>query len=374
MKLGQVLLLLLALNIQPVVGQAAPAKLNSAENKSLLELKKKSEAQLKEVEQLGKDVNNIEITLGLNNKKYLKLAEDRASIEERLTAAKKNASYDNESLEKKYNDSKKVLMGVLLNKLENTENPADILARKILVTQLKKEISELESLMSSNKNAQNELELMYSKLEESMSVERELLTVMGELEEKKVALKAELEEKTKASEAARMNLDTAKNKAAMNKKARQMEKARGELASMQTTEEIKVANITNPKSDGFIPPIAQYLGMDYQKKGVTFSFSGVNNIRATKDGKIIYTGTLANYGNVLMIDHGNDTRSVMLGQFDYLVKKGDSVTARQVVAKTSAKATGALSDGKLYFEVRKNNLAQNTYLLLDKNALAKNSN
>jgi murein DD-endopeptidase MepM/ murein hydrolase activator NlpD len=62
-----------------------------------------------------------------------------------------------------------------------------------------------------------------------------------------------------------------------------------------------------------------------------------------------------------------------LGQFDYSVKQGDQVKVGDVIGQTNPRSTGGLSEGKIYFEVRKNNLAQNTYLLLDKKTLAKNS-
>jgi hypothetical protein len=51
-----------------------------------------------------------------------------------------------ETLDAKYNQTKKVLMGVLLNKLENAENSADMLARQILVKKLKGDLIELEGL------------------------------------------------------------------------------------------------------------------------------------------------------------------------------------------------------------------------------------
>jgi septal ring factor EnvC (AmiA/AmiB activator) len=114
--------------------------------------------------------------------------------------------------------------------------------------------------------------------------------------------------------------------------------------------------------------------MEYQKKGVTYNFHGKNEIRAPKGGKVVYTGALANYGNVLMIDHGNDTRTVLLGQFDYAVKNGDAVKEFQVVGHTNPRSNNGLGEGRIYFEIRKNNLAQNTYLLLDKKSRAASSN
>ncbi len=205
-----------------------------------------------------------------------------------------------------------------------------------------------------------------------MDTEKELLAVMGELEEKRRELRNSLEQQTKSKADTKLRFDEEKNKLAMNQKSKKIVEERERLAPMQITEEIKIPS--QPLSGGeFYPPIYSYQGMEYQKKGVTFNFHGKNEVRATKAGKVVYTGTLANYGNVLMIDHGNDTRTVLLGQFDYSVKNGDSVKDAQVVGFTNPRSTNGLGEGRIYFEVRKNNLAQNTYLLLDKKSLAKNS-
>jgi len=156
---------------------------------------------------------------------------------------------------------------------------------------------------------------------------------------------------------------------------KQNEKRR-ELAPVQITEEIKIPSVgsAGPIGDGqFYSPIAIHQNIEYQKKGVTFTFLGKNEIRAPKSGKIVYTGALANYGNVIMIDHGKEMRSVLLGQFDYVAKNGDMVKDGELIGYTKARASNGIGDGKIYYEVRKNNLAQNTYLLLDKKSLASNS-
>ena len=75
-----------------------------------------------------------------------------------------------------------------------------------------------------------------------------------------------------------------------------------------------------------------------------------------------------------MIDHGNDTRTVLLGQFNYTVKNGDNVNQYQVVGNTNPRSNSGLGEGRIYFEIRKNNLAQNTYLLLDQKSKAISSN
>ncbi len=348
----------------PSVKEASDEKIN------VFEMKRKLQDQNKLIQSLSKEVNNVEVTLGLNNKKYLKLAEERARIEESLASARRNADFDSESLKKNYDQTKKILMGVLLNKLENTENSSDILARKILIEKLQGRLAELDGMMKTNKGLQADVEALYAKLQESMETEKQLLAVMGELEEKKRELRNSLDSETKKNADDKLRFDEEKNKLAMNQKAKARVAERERLAPVQITEEIKIPSQPMGGAGGgeFSPPIYGHHGIEYQKKGVTYNFQGKNEVRATKSGKIVYTGSLANYGNVLMIDHGNDTRTVLLGQFDYTVKNGDVVKESQVVGYTNPKSTNGLGEGKIYFEVRKNNLAQNTYLLLDKNA------
>jgi murein DD-endopeptidase MepM/ murein hydrolase activator NlpD len=342
------------------------AKEASDEKINVFDMKRKLQEQTRDIQKLTKEVNNVEVTLGLNNKKYLKLAEDRAKIEESLSSARKNADLDSEGLKKSYSQTKSLLMGVLLNKLENTENSSDMLARKVMIERLQRKLADLDGLMKANKNLQNDVDDLYARLQESMNTEKELLSIMGELEERRRELRNSLESQTKNSTAAQMKLDEEKNKLAMNQKAQQKQKERERIAPMQITEEIKVPSQPVASGEGFRSPINSYQGMKYDKKGITFDFNGKNEVHAPKGGKVVHVGALANYGNVIMIDHGLDTRTVLFGQFDYSVKNGDVVRESQVVGFTNPRSTSGLGGGSLYFEVRKNNLAQNTYLLLDK--------
>jgi septal ring factor EnvC (AmiA/AmiB activator) len=349
------------------------ARSESDEKINVFQMKRNLQEQNKDILKLTKEVNNVEVTLGMNNKKYLKLAEERAKIEESLASARRNADFDSETLKKSYTQTKSLLMGVLLNKLENTERSSDMLARKIMIERLQKKLVDLDGMMKSNKDLQTNVDGLYAKLQESMDTEKELLTVMGELEERKRTLRESLSSQTKSTENAKQRLDEEKNKLAMNQKSIQREKAREQLAPVQITEEIKIPSQPTA-ADQFRGPISSYQNIEYQKKGVTYNFHGKNEIRAPRSGKVVYTGALANYGNVLMIDHGNDTRTVLLGQFEYAVKNGDSVQEFQLVGHTNPRSNNGLGEGRIYFEVRKKNLAQNTYLLLDKKSRAASSN
>jgi murein DD-endopeptidase MepM/ murein hydrolase activator NlpD len=61
----------------------------------------------------------------------------------------------------------------------------------------------------------------------------------------------------------------------------------------------------------------------------------------------------------------------LLGQFTPTIKNLETVKSGQKIGVTQSDSTSGLGGGKIYFEVRKNNLAQNTYLLLDKKTVSK---
>ena len=73
------------------------------------------------------------------------------------------------------------------------------------------------------------------------------------------------------------------------------------------------------------------------------------------DGEIVYSGNLSNIGNVIMIDHGKDLRSVILGELEITQKVNDKIKQGQVLGYTSLKKS---KKGKVYFELRYKNKIQ----------------
>ena len=102
---------------------------------------------------------------------------------------------------------------------------------------------------------------------------------------------------------------------------------------------------------------------------MSFTFRGRHPVLSTHDGEIVYSGELSTFGNVVMIDHGDETRSVILGDFIPKAEQGTRVKVGDVVGYTSER----LQQGQIYFEVRKNNTVANTIQLMDSNSLDKNA-
>ena len=242
-------------------------------------------------------------------------------------------------------EMRKVLTTIAVNTLEGETGPESLLTKKILIGSLKKRLKEYNLQIKETQEQQEKLNRVESQFKLHESKEQMLLQTIANLEEsKRLQAQSYMESK---------------------------KRYQGFLSSWQN---IKVKR-TNKKSGNslreklgtFFPPLEKHTRLDFRKKGVTFLFDERQPVKAGRGGKVIHKGSLSTYGNVIMIDHGNETISVCLGDFLPKVEKGMSVKAGDVLGYTK-KTRG--KQGKLYFEVREKDKAQPTIHLLDDKALA----
>ena len=133
--------------------------------------------------------------------------------------------------------------------------------------------------------------------------------------------------------------------------------------------ELSDAPVVAKKPDRFFGrPVDYFLSYTASPKGVTFKYQATQPVKAVGEGKIVFAGDLASYGQVVLIDHGNELRTVLLGKMNIRVKKNDTVRDGDILAYTVNDTKEAQN---LYFEVRKKNTAQNTILWLDPNGVSK---
>lgn len=347
---------------------------------SVSSMKRRLQDQEKNLKRLQFDVKEVEYSLVMNTKKYQKLVEERSKIEYQLQEAKKNLDLESEGLKRSFQQTKNILGGVILHRLDKNEKSSDLLSKKLLVEMLQKRLVDLSDLIRNNNNMKSELEKMDAEYQQSLSTEKELIQIVQEMEAKKQELleveRIEADKKVSLEK----QYNEARNRVSIEKNAENRKKLKEKLQNVQLTEEIKVADTIQKSTANeavvvgnlYQTPLKSFQDFSYQKKGITYKFSGKNEIRAPRSGNVIYTGVLSTFGNILMIDHGDNTRSVLLGHFDYYVKNGDKLDLGSLIGHTKATNVNPDSDGKLYYEIRKNNLAQNTYQLIDKKSLSKN--
>lgn len=79
-------------------------------------------------------------------------------------------------------------------------------------------------------------------------------------------------------------------------------------------------------------------------------------IRAAAAGRIIFSGKMRGYGNVIFIDHGNGLETRYAHNRRNRVRKGESIEIGSVIAESGS--TGNASAPHLHFEVRKDGQAK----------------
>lgn len=84
--------------------------------------------------------------------------------------------------------------------------------------------------------------------------------------------------------------------------------------------------------------------------GVDFAAPTGTSVYAASAGIVIASGTMSGYGNVVDIDHGNGVVTRYAHNSKLLVKAGDLVAKRQVIAKVGS--TGRSTGAHVHFEVR----------------------
>lgn len=318
----------------------APHKEVVENDKTVATLKKDYKFSKHKLKKLSGEISQIESELGRKNKKYLALVKKKSHVEEMISTLSKQIEEQKRKLDVEIVKVKKILSVNLVNRLESDQSSEDIFASKVLIKALRKRVQDLN--FEKNKNAQLEVELsqLLTRYNEYKEFEYSLSSLMVELEEEKKSLATKYISTKEESGNLQEKIQLLK----VNKFALIRNKLREELGT-------------------FDSPIETFSNMEYKKKGVTFHFSKDQDLKTTKKGRIFYIGTLSSYGNVMMIDHGEELKSIILGQFKPTVKKGQIVDTNEIIGKTHLVGQKV---GKIYFEVRKNNQAKNTIHLLNK--------
>ncbi len=98
------------------------------------------------------------------------------------------------------------------------------------------------------------------------------------------------------------------------------------------------------------------------RRGIEIEAREGQEVRAVKEGEVVYADWYKGYGKLLIIDHGNGFYTLYgyLSRLDLV--KGDRVAKGQVIGL--AGETGSLRGAKLYFEVRRNGEAEDPLSLL----------
>lgn len=311
---------------------------------SFSELQKKVKSVQRQVDGLSKEITKLERDLGSKNTEYLETIKIRQKLEARLVSASTELNESKYQAADKSQKLRDVLKRLALQELDQNQSAAVMAARKVLSSQVKSQLSSLQKIISDSTKRDEELTSIRQRIIEYNETEQRLSELMRTMEDRK-------------KEQADAYL------AAMGEKSEVEEK----LSALKLVKRRKTVSRKAEIDARFSSPIEEFLGVEYDKKGITYKFTGRRPVIAAEAGEVAYSGRLSTYGNVILIDHGNETRSVILGQFLPKMTKGQKVVRGDVLGYTENLST----QGKIYFEVRKGDKALDTIALMDQNFLSK---
>jgi len=114
---------------------------------------------------------------------------------------------------------------------------------------------------------------------------------------------------------------------------------------------------------GFVWPVRGKITARFDSRhdslndGIDIAAPSGTPVRAAAAGQVIYSDRLRGYGNLIIVRHRGGFASVYAHNRRNLVRPGQKVTRRQVIAEVGD--TGRITSPHLHFEIRRNNVARN---------------
>ncbi len=102
-------------------------------------------------------------------------------------------------------------------------------------------------------------------------------------------------------------------------------------------------------------------------KGIDIQAPEGKKIRAVFDGSILVAGHMRNYGNMMIIDHGDQYYTMIAGARELTLQEGSRVSEGEVIGLTGS--SESLPDGGIHFEIRKGSRTLAPLQWLDRNRL-----
>lgn len=315
----------------PLLAQAKVPKTTYLKNK----LANESEA----VSRIAAQIRDLEKKLNSKNDGYLESVALIESIELKISKLKEALTSNASDISEEYKKSQKALNLYLLETIDE-ENDDKLLHKKIYLELFSRKLKSLKTAEKRSSKLLEAINLYGQKLTETRVKEEAIYNIIVELENKKKEMSKSYVSKLETKNRYESALDKIKAKIIAKSKV---------LGKKPNSKFGKVLV-------SMITPIDNYIELVQSKDTLTFKYQDTLQLKAPAAGKIVYTGELANYGKVIIIDHGNEVRSVLLGDLSIKVSKGNSVVQGELLGYTVSDPGVVKS---LSYEIRKKDKSVN---------------
>ena len=292
------------------------SKAVDADNK-IGNVRNKLRGQKNEINYLKKRFKDLKNSLNDNNRGFLQIQKKKTYLEASLHKLKSELDGNEAILKKKIIDVRKNFSRYILSELESEQNLEFLIKKRENHQKLKRKMLEINRDIDFNLNLKKEIKDLISKFAKYDKKQNDLISILVSLEKQKKEVRGKYR-------------SILKKKSALNFKLNQL-KSRGSILLGK----LKI-------------PIKNYYKSKFKKKGITFFYKREGFLLSPGKGKIIYSGKLSAYGDVIIIDHNHNINTVLLGHFSNTLKKGTTVKKGQNIGWLKSK----LKNSNLYFEVR----------------------
>lgn len=283
-------------------------------------------------------IRSVEKTLGKKNNLYLNKVQKARELQLKANQISKSLKDNLMLINEQESIFTKVRRHLVLEVIdEDDENAyANFIA---LQTALKEKKKQLDKLKEENEKISLIFSSVQRDLQSSLDEEESLQVLILELEEKKSLLSQNYISSVEIQ----------------NSKQEEFDRLKINLNAKKKVYKKKIAKGKNNLNIKVISPIAKYNSFKEKDKVVTFEYESIEPVRAVASGKVEYAKELSSYGKVIIIDHGNQVRSIVLGDISVKTEKGLIVKQGELIGYTKTEPGMKKS---LHFELRKNNKVQ----------------
>jgi murein hydrolase activator len=243
------------------------------------------------------------------------------------------------------------------NILASSESIYELLNRKMSLERIldydKKEIDTLFKNRNMLKNMRENLNIQISRQQSGQSSLQKQIEKISFEQDKRSLLLNEIRSKKSLELAAVKSLEEAASRLESIIKSLTREDDAADNVSYNGLESLK-GLLNLPVRGKIVSRFGAYNDPKHNvvnfKNGIEIQTDRGEPIRAVSNGKIIYSGWLKGYGNIIIIDHGKNYYTVYAHLEETFKSKGDMVEIEEVIA--TAGDAGSLSGPGLYFEMR----------------------
>jgi septal ring factor EnvC (AmiA/AmiB activator) len=283
------------------------------------------------------EIKRIESNLGSKNKTYLTTINIKRKIREEIYKIDEKII----ELEKSLNIKEEQLGGIIMQYVASGQSgDGDVfeeLERSLTVEGLKGEVKSFQEMKDQFTSLKSESSNLTLKLHEYEIAENEVFELIKELEREKIQRSQDLTSKSE-------------KRNELKKKLQQLArtKTREKLDSKSDDKPVLELNVKGEE----LVPLRSVMSWEKHKNGVNLVAESGDILVAPRSGKVIYVGQLSAFGNVILLEHENGIKSVLLGEIESKVEKGEEIQKGQELGLIKNQKN---LPAKVYFEYRLDN-------------------